>query len=169
MSSDEILDLTADVFYFTIMFKVNHSKQELLLSCVISCDYCCVTFVSLFMNLRHPLDIASHISRRGTLYTNIHTYTCVFLARRHFCSPGRGSFLVLSASWHAGRPPGPHEPARTQHASLDPGRGLWLVLWGFKVPRPLGEAFRARRTTQVPANPRTGQNNVRRLMSYLVS
>ena len=34
----------------------------------VSCDYCCVTFVSLFMNLRHPRDFTSHTSWRGTLY-----------------------------------------------------------------------------------------------------
>ena len=34
----------------------------------ISCDYCCVTFVSLFINLRHSRDFTSHTSRRGTLY-----------------------------------------------------------------------------------------------------
>ena len=62
-----------------IMFKVNNSsQQELLLSrCffdhvssninIISCDYC-VSFVSLFINLCHPRDFTSHISRRGTLY-----------------------------------------------------------------------------------------------------
>ena len=34
----------------------------------ISCDYCCVSFVILFINLRHPRDFKSHTSRRGTLY-----------------------------------------------------------------------------------------------------
>ena len=34
-------------------------------------------------------------------------YKSVFLAHRHFFSSGRGSFLVLSALWHAGSPPGP--------------------------------------------------------------
>ena len=34
----------------------------------ISCDYCCVTFVSIFINLRHPRDFTSHTSRWGTLY-----------------------------------------------------------------------------------------------------
>ena len=47
------------------------------------------------------------------------------------------------------------EPARTQYASLGPGRGPWHVLWELKVARPLGEAFRARRAIQTRANPRT--------------
>ena len=33
----------------------------------VSCDYCCVTLVSLFITLRHPRDFTSHTSRRGTL------------------------------------------------------------------------------------------------------
>ena len=40
----------------------------------ISCDYYCVTFVSLSINLPHPRDFTSHTSRRGTLYV----YMCVF-------------------------------------------------------------------------------------------
>ena len=48
------------------------------------------------------------------------------------------------------------ESARTPHASFGPGRGPWHVLWGFKVASPLGEGFRARRTIQASANPRTG-------------
>ena len=46
-------------------------------------------------------------------------------------------------------------PARTPYASLGSGRGLWHVLWGFKVARSLGEAFRARRAIQAHTNPRT--------------
>ena len=42
-------------------------------------------------------------SPRGALYI----YRCVFLPFRIFLSSGRVSFLVLSASWHAGSPPGP--------------------------------------------------------------
>ena len=59
--------------------------------------------MSLF-NLRHPRDFTFNTSRRRTLYYCV--YTCffgpsvVFLFRR-------GSFLVLSAPWHAGSPPGP--------------------------------------------------------------
>ena len=40
----------------------------------IGCDYCCVTFVSLFINLRHPRDFTSHTSRKGTLYFEILCY-----------------------------------------------------------------------------------------------
>ena len=46
-----------------------------------------------------------------------------------FFSSSRGSFLVLSAPGHAGSPPEVHG------ASLDPGRGLWHVLWGFKIAK----------------------------------
>ena len=56
-----------------------------------------------------------------------------FLHFGNFFSSGRGSFLVLSAPWHAGSPPGHHG------ASLGPGRGPWHVLWGFKVASPHGE------------------------------
>ena len=65
------------------------------------------------------------------------------------------------------------EPARTPYASLGPGRGPWHVLWGLKVARPLGEAFRARRAIQVHTNPHVhntsliGKKNVRRLIWYL--
>ena len=48
------------------------------------------------------------------------------------------------------------EPARTPRARLGPGRGPWHVLWGFKVARLLGEAFRVCRAIQAPGNPRTG-------------
>ena len=111
-------------------------------STYITCDYCCVTFMSLF-NLRHLRDLTSYTSRRGTLYiyTNMFFWPFGLLS-----SSGRGSFLVLSAPWHAGSP----------HASLGLGRGRWHVLWGFKVARPLGERFRARRAIQAPVNPRTG-------------
>ena len=66
------------------MFKVHiSSQQELLLSCcsfdhvssdinIISYDYCCVSSVSLFINLGHPRDFTSHTSRRGTFV--IYTY-----------------------------------------------------------------------------------------------
>ena len=73
-----------------IMFKVNNSsQQELLLSCcffyhvssninIISCDYCCASFVSLFINLCHSRDITSHTYRRGTLYIYINVPSASF-------------------------------------------------------------------------------------------
>ena len=82
----------------------------------ISCDYCCVTFVSLFINLGHPRDLTSHTSRRGTLYIYINVYFWPFGI---LCSSGRGSFPVLSTPWHAGSPPGP----RTQVWVLAEVRG----------------------------------------------
>ena len=46
------------------------------------------------------------------------------------------------------------EPARTPRASLGPGRGLWHVLWGFKVASPLsGRDFEHVKPSR--ANPRT--------------
>ena len=63
-----------------------------------------------------------------------------------FFSSGRGSFLVLSAPWHAG------SPREHQGASVGPGRHPWHVLWGFKVASPHGEAFRARRAIQATEN-----------------
>ena len=54
------------------------------------------------------------------------------------------------------------KPARTPYANLGPGRGPWHALWGLKVARPFGEAFRARKAIQVHANQRTGEKNVRR-------
>ena len=60
---------------------------------------------------------------------------CVCVCFLHigiFFSPGRGSFLVLSALGHAGSPP------EHQGASVGPSRGPWHVLWGFKVAVPTG-------------------------------
>ena len=65
-----------------------------------------------------------------------------------FFSSGRGSFSRALGS--AAR----RKPAWTSRANLGAGRGPWHVLWGFKVASLLGEAFRARRATQAPANPR---------------
>ena len=56
------------------------------------------------------------------------------------------------------------KPAQTPRARLGPGRGLGHVLWGSEVASPLGKGFRARRAIQAPANPRTGSQNVRRLI-----
>ena len=76
--------------------------------------FSCVTF----SNLRHPRDFTSHTSRKGILY--IYIYINVFFwPFSIFFSSGRGSFLVLSAPWNAGSPPGP----RTQVWALAEVRG----------------------------------------------
>ena len=95
----------------------------------VSCDYCCGTFVSLFINLRHPRDFTSHTSRRRTLLLCINMFLLhigIFFSSRH------GSFLVLSAPGHARSPPEHHG------ASVGPGRGPWHVLWGLKSPEATG-------------------------------
>ena len=74
-------------------------------------------------------------------------YKHVFLTLRHFCLFWPRVFpRALGSVAH-------REPARTQYASLGPGRGPWHVLWGLKEARPLGEALRARRAIQAYANP----------------
>ena len=88
---------------------------------------------------------------------------CYFGTSAFFFSSGRGSFLVLSATWHAGSPPAHH----AQLWALAEVRGT--CSGGFKVASPLGEGFRARRAIQLHANSRTGKKNVRRLMWYLGS
>ena len=77
-------------------------------------------------------------------------YKFVFVHIGISFSSGRGSFLVLSAPRHAESPPEHHG------ASVGPGRGPWLVLWGFKVASDHGEAFRVRKAIQAHANPRAG-------------
>ena len=103
--------------------------------------------MSLFINLRHPRDCTSHTSRRGTLHCIYITYINVFFhPSAFFLFRPRVFPRALGSMAH-------REPARTPYASLGPGRGPWHVLWGLKVARPLGEAFRARRAIQVHANP----------------
>ena len=140
------------------MFKLTIRSQQELLSCClfyVSSNISmlrlllCYTFVSLFINLRHPRDFTSDASRRETLLLRV----CVNVFFWHigiFFSSGRGSFLVLSAPWRAGSPP------EHQGASVGPGLRPWHVLWGLKVASPHWEAFRARRAIRAPANPRTG-------------
>ena len=82
----------------------------------ISCGYWCATCVSVF-NLRHPREFTSTHIPKGNLayiYTNVLSWPfgSVFFS-------GPGSFLVLSAPWHAGSPPGP----LTQVGALAEGRG----------------------------------------------
>ena len=119
-----------------------------------------------------PRDFTSHTSRTGTLYIYkvyiyLYIYILFFTLRHFFLFRPRGFPRDLGSVAHT-------EPARTPYASLGSGRGLWHVLWGFKVARPLGEAFRARRAIQAHANPRTYYiinrlKKVRRLMRCLGS
>ena len=81
------------------------------------------------------------------MYTS---YMCFFVLIVIFFSPGRGSFIVLSAPGHAGSMPEHHG------ASVGPGRAPWHVLWGFNVESNHGEALRARRDIQAHVDPRTG-------------
>ena len=90
----------------------------------------------------------AHIPKGNLIYN--HVYMCFFGTSTFFFSSRRGSFLVLSAPWHVGSPPGHHG------ASLGPGQGPWHVLWGFTVTSPNGEWFRAIRTMQAHANQRAG-------------
>ena len=70
----------------------------------IGCDYCCVTFVSLF-NLRYPRDFSrTHPEGEPCTYVYVNVF---FFALRHLFSSGCGFFLVLSALWYAGSPPEP--------------------------------------------------------------
>ena len=87
------------------------------------------------------------------VYIGVYNYirVCIyvfFLALRHFFSSGRGSFFVLSAPWHAGVLPESHG------ASVGSGQRP-CTCPGVKVASPHGEAFRARRAIQAPANPCT--------------
>ena len=140
------------------MFKLTIRSQQELLSCClfyVSSNISmlrlllCYTFVSLFINLRHPRDFTSDASRRETLLLRV----CVNVFFWHigiFLSSGPGSLLVLSAPWHAGSPPEHHG------GIVSPGRRPWRVFWGFKDASLHGEAFRARRAIQATANPRAG-------------
>ena len=87
------------------------------------------------------------------------------------CLFGTSIFLALPAAgvFSCSRLRGTQRARQHQGASVGPGRRSWHVLWGFQVARPHGEAFRARRAIQVPANTRTGLKNVRQLMWYLES
>ena len=86
-----------------------------------------------------------------------------FLALQHFFSLPAAVFPRALGSVAS------REPARTPYASLDPSRGPWDVLLGFKVARPLGDAFRSPRAIQAHVNQRTENvmnrlKNVRPLM-----
>ena len=67
-----------------------------------------------------PFVLLIYFSYVHTRYiTIINMYKCVFWHFGIFFSSGRGSFLVLSAPWHAGSPPGP----RTEVWALAEVRG----------------------------------------------
>ena len=108
------------------MFKasVNNSSQHELLSCCF-CDHVSPNINKLWLllcYLRVPFQLASppgfhfytHPEREPCTYINV-----FFWPIGIFFSSGRGSFLVLSAPWHAGSPPGP----RTQVWALAEVRG----------------------------------------------
>ena len=91
---------------------------------------------------------APHSLKKSLVYI----HKCVFFTLRHFFLFWPRVFpRALGSVAH-------REPARTPYASLSPGRGPWHVLWGLKVARPLGEAFRARRAIQAHANPHVHNN-----------
>ena len=88
-------------------------------------------------------------SPKGSLaYIYIYIKMC-FLALQHFFSLPAAVFPRALGSVAS------REPARTPYASLDPSRGPWDVLLGFKVARPLGDAFRSPRAIQAHVNQRT--------------
>ena len=103
----------------------------------------------LFSTCVTPGSSFQHTSRKRTLHTYIYMYMYAFLALWYFFL-FRPRVFPRALGSVARR-----EPARTPYASWGPGRGPWYVLWGFKMARALGEAFRARRAIQVHANPRT--------------
>ena len=109
------------------MFKAstgNSSQHELLSRCF--CDHVSPNVNKLWLlllcYLRVRFQLASppgfhfNTSRRGTLNTCINVFFSPFGT---FFSSGRGSFLVPSAPWHTGSPPGP----RTQVWALAEVRG----------------------------------------------
>ena len=97
------------------MSKTNtkNSQQELLPCCF--CDHVSPKIKRLWLllcYLRVPFQLAS---RPGFHVTHMPKGNLVLLCINKFFwhfgivfSPGRGSFLVLSATWHAGSPPGHH-------------------------------------------------------------
>ena len=119
--------------FIVVFFKVNDSSQQKLLQLCCFFDhvapnrkiksyyYCCVSFVSLFNNLRPPRDCTSHTSRRGTLY--IYSEVCFFGPSACFSLPAAG---LSSCSRFCG----------TQGARLDPLRKVGP--WPRSVTRALG-------------------------------
>ena len=128
------------------MFKANidnSSRQELLSCCF--CDHVSPNINKLWLLLCY-VRVRFQLASPPVFHFNTHPegqpctmYKCILWPFGIFFSSGRGSFLILSAPWHAESPP-EHQGAR-----VGPGRYPWHGLWGFKVARPHGEAFRARR------------------------
>ena len=95
--------------YFFFMEGIFHVSPSIY----ISFDYCYVTFVSLFIKLRHSRDFTPHSTRRQTLY--YYVQLCFFGPSAFFSLPAAGRSRALGAV--AGR-----EPALTPRASLVPDR-----------------------------------------------
>ena len=136
------------------MFKANinnNSSQHELLSCCF-CDHpspninklwlLLLCYLRVRFQLASPPGFHFNTSRRRTLYIYINVF---FTLRHFFLFRPRVFPRALGSVAH-------REPSRTQYASLGPGLGPWHVLWGLKVARPLGEAFRARRAIQAHVN-----------------
>ena len=71
--------------------------------------YSCVSFVSLFINLRHPRDFTSHTSRKGTMYNE--EKSCFFRPAGRFCDGLAGSISTTLGSDDGNRPgTASHEP-----------------------------------------------------------
>ena len=89
------------------------------------------TPVFLLFNLRHPRIFKPPTSQRGpcyhvpviklTFFSGIQSTKLFFFVR--------GSFLALSAAWHA------RDPPVHQGASVGPGRAPWRVLSAFKATK----------------------------------
>ena len=87
-----------------------------------SFGYSCVSFVSLFINLRHPPDFTSHTSRRGTLYNEVKSF--FFDRRAVFTTAWQGRSRRRSAPW-------------TEIARGPPVTSLALALAPWPAQRPL--------------------------------
>ena len=71
----------------------------------ISCDYCYYLRVRFHQLASPPGFHVTHLLKGNLVYIYKNVFFSPFGI---FFSPGRGSFLVLSAPWHTGSPPGPH-------------------------------------------------------------
>ena len=113
-----------------------------------------------------PRGMPACVTPRGTSHSPTGLWLCIHVfcfSHRYFFTSSRVSFLLPSAPGHGGSP---HEH---HGAGVGPSQGPWHVLWGLNVTSNYGEAFRARRSIQAHANPRTGKKKVQRFMWYLGS